>query len=143
MHIFLFSLFLVYLLVVVILGMSEIKKLKNDTFTENVRTKFYVKAIIMGWSPVLIFISICLFLNIRLYDIGFRLISLNHNIWFNSIIFIISGVSMAFFMSQMILLSISKKHTEAVKINFDQKQNYHNVIVPRSRKEKNIGFLFR
>ena len=97
--------------------------------------------------PVVIFIPICLFFNIGFKDIGFRLLGLNYNFWFNLITFIMVGVLAALFLYQIISFLVSEKYREAIKtkmINPDNKKQYDNVtniLIPCTIKEKKYLFL--
>lgn len=143
MYIFLFSLFMVFVLVMAVWGYFDNKKLKGKTYTEDDRVKMYKKGLIIGFIPILVFIPICLFLNIKLYDIGFRLINLNYNIWFNIITFVISGGFLILLLYQMISFMVSAKFREQAKIKFAEEEKndiVYSIVIPRTIKEKRLFF---
>jgi membrane protease YdiL (CAAX protease family) len=129
---------MVYLLVMAIWGYFDIKKIKGKILTEGEKVKNYKQSVIIGWIPIFIFIPICLFLKIDLYDIGFRSISLNYSIWFNIIVFIISGGLLVYFAYQMISYLVSEKFRDAAKAELLKPKNelMYNVILPHTFKEK-------
>ena len=142
MYIFLFSLFLAYVLAIAIWGYWDQKKMKGKKYTENEKVKNYKKGIVIGWIPVLIFIPICLFLHINLYDLGFRSISLNYNIWFNLITITVCVVIFAYILLQIISYLTSEKHREKIKMEMLKSGNelMYNVILPHTIKEKKYFF---
>jgi len=123
-------------------GYLDTKKMKGKTFTEINKVKNYREGIIIGWLPVFVFIPICLFFNIGLSDLGFRLINFNYNIWFTVITLVISGGVFAHFIIQIIAYFVSEKHREKIKIELLKPENefMYNVILPRNNKEKKYWF---
>ena len=147
MYILLFSLFLVYVFVMAIWGFLDIKKIKNKIPAEINKVKNYKEGIIIGWIPVMVFIPICLYLNISLNDLGFRLIKFNYNIWFTLITLVIFGSFLVITLFQMISYLISEKKRDEIRnqlLKPDQKNHYNDIMadiaIPRTFKEKKYFF---
>jgi len=133
---------MVYVLVMAIWGYIDTKKIKDKKLEESERVKNYRNGIIIGWIPVIVFAPICLFFNISFYDIGFRPISLNYNIWFSIITLVVSIGSFAYFILQITSYLASEKHREKMKLEMLKPENklMYNVVLPHTIKEKKVLF---
>jgi len=146
MKIFLLSLSVVYMMVIAFLLRRTMNKMIDPAVTEKVRIEFYRKLIIANGVPLLLVLIICIFLSISFYDIGLRQIELNDNTWFNIIGFILCGIMLISNLYQIVAYIVNAKFREKAKIQFSEakfKNRYNaamNVIIPRSKKEKQIFF---
>ena len=142
MYFILFALFMVYLLIMSIWGYFDTKKIKDKALTENEKVKNYKEGIIIGWIPVLIFIPLCLLLNISFHDIGFGKMGFTYNTWFTLLTIVICSVSFAYFIYQIISYLTSEKYREKAKAEILKPENklMYNVVLPRTKKEKKLFF---
>ena len=146
MHIIFLLLVIIYLMVTAVSDARKTKELIGRPITEKVRVKFYIETIILGWASVLAVMAMCVIAKANFEDIGFRLISLNYNIWFSIITFVLCGVLLLGSLYQVVSYLTNAKYREAIKEKFaggtdeNQYDAVVNLLVPRSKKEKQVFF---
>jgi hypothetical protein len=106
------------------------KKLKDIYVTEKEKCKDYFLSICGLWGVVLVVIIMCFIGGISLKDIGFRQISFNHGLWFNAIVFSLSGLFFAFCLYNLISSLISSKfrETQAKQLVNGEEKYFHEVL---------------
>jgi membrane protease YdiL (CAAX protease family) len=131
MYIAFLVLLVAWTVVVIILDALISKKPSNVDVIEKSEFKGLIVDILFIWVPAIVVLVLSFIGNISLQDLGYQLITFNHNTWFTAITLIVSGLIFAYYIGRLILSLTSSKFREkqAVKIGDDED-------VPRTTKER-------
>lgn len=145
---------IIFLIVLVVLGTimpiidaQRTKKLLAKPITESVRMKFYVEAIVMGWSVLAVSVIFGFFAEVGFGDIGLRGLRFEYNLWFTIIVCVLCGLLFLDRAYKIIGYITSEKFRAAMheSVLSGMEKNPKSVesmlLNPRSKKEK-IGFSF-
>jgi membrane protease YdiL (CAAX protease family) len=81
---------------------------------ENQRDNFWITNATTNWGTALAFLIISLLFGIRLYDIGFRSINLNQNIWVTVIALVLGGLWTIIKIINMLMVKYNKAEPETI-----------------------------
>jgi membrane protease YdiL (CAAX protease family) len=147
MHVVFLILFIAYLVVGAIGGISDIKKLKDTVITENARVAFYRKGIIGAWVPVACVLLISVLSYVSLPGIGLGGFHFWGPLWFRIVTFVLCGALLLVLLYQVVQYFVSPDFREQVKLRFNSsspESHYDSVtasMIPRTKKEKSWWFF--
>jgi len=145
MNILILILFIVYCIIGAIVSSIGIKKFLSKEVTEKAKLDNYKKIIIAGWIPVIIIITLLLFNNIPLSEIGFSLFSFQSNTVLTIISLIIFSLMLLLSLYKILAFLFSEKYRVELKKEVDKlfssdeyKSKISKAIIPKTKKEKRM-----
>jgi len=137
MHILFLAALFVFKAVLSVIGFLNERKLKDTVITEKIRCKGYYQAMALLWGAVLTVFIMSFIGGISFADIGFRLISFNHNIWFTAVTLILSGLLLVFSLYRIIFSLFSEEYREKQR-NYIANGEGGTDVIPRTAREKRL-----
>ena len=107
---------------------------KSNISEKSVNSGFFADIfvdILFIWVPALVVLFLSFIGNISLQDLGYRLISFNHNIWFTVITLVVGGFVFTYYIGRLILSLVSAKFREKQAI-----KNGDDEDLPRTAKQR-------
>ena len=135
MHILLLILLIAFMFFNTISTILRKRKSKDAPRTEKKQSKRYYRMMAWMWIPAIIVIVLSLIGGISFADLGLRVISFNHNIWFTAATLVISGLLLAFALRTLILSLTSKKFRDKIQAEIANDDTASDIL-PRTKKEK-------